>query len=403
MSRRNPRRRPKARKNNRAKTPNALVDLKKKVRRSSIDTGGNTLFGKSLHADDYEKFFEALKKPPMHRSNSDMALLKLLVSSVLALQSIPPGNFEGICRNIIHRGVGRKELVCKKGDAALEAYIVATGSIDVELDFGQGPVVVVSFNPGDFFGDYGLQKDDAKRTADCRARTDVGVIAVPRKTYIKFMMLHMHGNRDLKKEFFLKKLCLPIFATPPKFDAKDFTEQMDFMVCKSFKKGDLIGLQGHPSKKIHFVVQGTVRVLKTISIEGVPTVCEVGRYRKGQSFGARYTSISETNVHTWCADNDITLYVISRNEFQKLFGQTSVALYKSTTNIIDCCDRELRLGLKHQRKWAQYKRDLVEIVKCGGRTEWLAIPMRAEQYGYAEVLVTSSQRSNVNIEEFINE
>lgn len=383
------------------KTPGKLAVLKKKLKRAGgYDVHHSQLFGKGCHSDDFKQFFEALAKPPKHRSRADMGLLKLLFADVQALQSIPASNFEGICRNIIHRHIPRKGLVVEKGEMAKEAYIVATGSIDVEVGNG---IVVFQFKPGDIFGDYGLQKDDAKRTADCRARTNVDVIAVPRKTYIKFMMLHMYGNKDLKKEFFTKKLCFSIYPTVPDFECKAFTEQMNWMVCKSFKKGDVIGLQGHPSKKIYFVAAGIIRVLKTVSIEGTPTVCEVGHYRKGQAFGATYTSINETNVHTWCADIDSTLYVINRADFQRLFGQESVAMYKATTNIVNCEDRELRQGLKHQRYWKSYKKELLDTVKCGANTQWLVAPKRAELYGETAIVIHSAQRSHIDVEEFINE
>jgi CRP-like cAMP-binding protein len=299
--------------------------------------------------------------------------------------------FDGICRFVIHKHIPRKQLVVKNGDAAEEAFIVAKGAIDVEIGNG---IVVFNFKPGDFFGDYGLQEDGAKRTADCRARTEVDVICIPRQTYIKYMMKFMYGNRDLKKKFFGQKLAFAIYPTKPEFDDASFAEQMNWMVAKSFNKGEIIGKQGHPSKKIFWVANGFVRVLKTITVEGEALVCDVGHYRQGQAFGANYTSINETNVHTWAADGPTTLYMISRADFQRMFGLDVVKMYTMTTNMLDCPVRELRKSLKNQRIWNDYKKSVVDLVTRGGRTEWLKMPENKMNRGASEILCASAQRNN---------
>lgn len=376
--------------------------LKKDKKTPSFSASNGLLFGRSVHPDDYCEFFERAQKPAIDRTKDDILFLKLYIANVQALQSIP--NFDGICRSIIHRHIPRGKLVVKNGDSATEAYIVATGGIDVELPNG---LVVFNFKPGDFFGDYGLQNTDAKRTADCRARTDVDVIAVPRITYIKYMMNHMYGNRNLKKKFFSKQLHYPIYPKLPDFDDKIFTEQMNWMVCKSYKKGDVIGLQGHPSKKLYFVVAGVIRVFKTIMFQGRAVICNVGYYRKGQAFGATYTSINETNVHSWIADTNITLYMVNRADFQRQFGKQCVNLYVKYTNIHSCHDRQLRLGLKHKKLWNQYKEQVIDSTLIDKAPKWLIAPKHESEKPKREILLSSAsrmaRRSNETIETFLND
>lgn len=370
--------------------------FKKLVIRATIET---KIFGQTVHPDDYKEFFEAISKKPKERTKSDMELLKLMIRNVQALQIIPPRMFDGICRHIIHKHFPRKELVAKKGDVAEEAFIVANGIIQVEIKNG---LVVHQYNPGDFFGDYGLQKESAVRTADCRARTDVDVICIPKQIFIKYMLNYMYGNQELKKKFFVKELLFPIFPKKPKNE--EFTEQMNWMVAaveiysydvfillytygglQSYNKGNVIGLQGHPSKKIFWVANGRIRVLKTITIEGQTKVCDVGYYRKGQAFGANYSSINETNVHTWIADGPTTLYTIKRGDFQRFFGHEMVKMYKESTNMLECPVREIRGCLRNQKKWNEYKKQVINAVMHGARTDGIELPKINSKYNQCKI------------------
>lgn len=359
----------------------SVMQLKEKMLRLNAArlAAGARLFGKPCHVDDSDDFFCALNNPTYKRTNQEVFLIKLMLRQVEALQSVPSHSMDYICRHIRRKRVPKSELVVKKGDSATECYIVASGQIDVEVRIPDKKhpgrmttIVVFHFKPGDFFGDYGLQEASATRTADCRAKSDCEVLSIPKSVYCKYMLQHMYGNRDLKKEFFIKRLLSPLY--PPKFLEivtndnhekfaeydKKLTEQMNWMVCKSFTKGSVIGLQGHPSRAVFFVVQGIVRCLKTIFVNGKPVILEIGKYQKGQSFGAQFTQIEEKNVHSWVAEGPVTLYTIGKSDFQKLFRTVCVGLYKNGTNQLQVSQGYLRKTLKQQADWAHYKKKLIQ-------------------------------------------
>lgn len=358
-----------------------VMELKEKMLRLNAArlAAGARLFGRPCHVDDCDDFFSAINHPSYKRTNQEIFLIKLMLRQVEALQSVPSQSMDHICRHVRRKRVPKSELVAKKGDSATECFIVASGQIDVEVQVpdkknpGQlTTIVVFHFKPGDFFGDYGLQEASASRTADCRAKTDCEILSIPKSVYCKHMLHYMHGNRDLKKEYFIKKLTAPLY--PSKFleivtnDSHDkfsqydkqLTEQMNWMVCKSFKKGSVIGLQGHPSRSLFFVVQGLVRCLKTVFVNGKPLILEIGKYQKGQAFGSQFSQIEEKNVHTWVAEGPVTLYTIGKSDFQKLFRTVCVTLYKNATNQLEVSPGYLRKALKQQADWSQYKKKLIQ-------------------------------------------
>ena len=371
----------------RTKTSNASdLDFK-------YSSSNGLLFGKYVRAEDYNDFFDALTTHPINRTDDHMLMLKLFCADIEALQHIPLSNFNSICRSLTHQRLKRGDILCKKGDDADGAYVVATGSVNVEVNGN----VVATFKAGDFFGDYGLQNKDAKRTADCRAGSVVDIISIPRRIYKHYMLDHLHHNRDMKKKYFLRKLCAPIYprTATPKFTDEKFTKQMDWMICKSFKKGDIIGKQGHPCKKLYFIISGVVRVLRSIMHNAKVTVCDVGYYRKGQWFGTMYSGVYERNVHTWIADQTVTVYMINRADFLRLFGRDSVELYKKFANTLLSEDRELKQEFRTQKLWKIYKKQLMDSVSTGELDpKWLHPPKHQANQCKDGILVDFALRMN---------
>jgi MFS family permease len=98
---------------------------------------------------------------------------------------LPEPTLEQLAAALVPVEVPAGRTVFQRGDAGDRFYVIADGTVEVEVEPGQGKVL----GPGDFFGEIALLRD-IPRTATVTAQAGVGLYALERDDFIGALTGH---------------------------------------------------------------------------------------------------------------------------------------------------------------------------------------------------------------------
>ena len=94
---------------------------------------------------------------------------------MILAQERQPSIDDAIARLLDHcqrKQFAAKSTIVRQGDPSKDLFYIIEGSVTVMLEDSQGHEIVLAYlNPGDFFGEIGLFREQASRSALVRART----------------------------------------------------------------------------------------------------------------------------------------------------------------------------------------------------------------------------------------
>ena len=94
---------------------------------------------------------------------------------MILAQERQPSIDDAIARLLDHcqrKQFAAKSTIVRQGDPSKDLFYIIEGSVTVMLEDSQGHEIVLEYlNPGDFFGEIGLFREQASRSALVRART----------------------------------------------------------------------------------------------------------------------------------------------------------------------------------------------------------------------------------------
>jgi putative ABC transport system ATP-binding protein len=99
-------------------------------------------------------------------------------------QEYPPAMLMELAREMDRERFSPGSVIVRQGDEGDSFYVVASGTVDVEVEDGGKGEVVATLGEGDFFGEVALVKDEP-RNATITATSPVVVYALPREHFIK--------------------------------------------------------------------------------------------------------------------------------------------------------------------------------------------------------------------------
>ena len=111
-----------------------------------------------------------------------------------------------IAKQTERRSYSPGDLIIRQGDAATELYLLLTGEVVVYNDGsdGEGHIIRRLRQRGDYFGEMGLLREDARRLASVRAvgAEDVEVLVIGRDTFVTMVGDSRQTHAVIKDEMY---------------------------------------------------------------------------------------------------------------------------------------------------------------------------------------------------------
>lgn len=121
------------------------------------------------------------------RKNPSSGELSGLLQSMPFFTGIEQSVLTALERACFRKKVGKGARIFYREDPAIDFYLLLEGEVDLTLTSPDGRELVINMmRPGDFFGELGLLTGQP-RSADAVARTDVDLVAVPRKAFLEIV------------------------------------------------------------------------------------------------------------------------------------------------------------------------------------------------------------------------
>jgi CRP-like cAMP-binding protein len=105
--------------------------------------------------------------------------------SIPLFAQLPPDALERLAEVATEVEAQPDQVLVQPLQAGTGMYFVLTGTVEVEAREGWREL-----GPGDFFGELALLTDDGRRTARCRAKTDVRCLAFDRAAFEDLVREH---------------------------------------------------------------------------------------------------------------------------------------------------------------------------------------------------------------------
>jgi CRP-like cAMP-binding protein len=123
--------------------------------------------------------------------------------------------------NCNHRGYEDGQLLFKKGEQAVSAYIVVSGSVEFFADSGKLLYDGGRFGPGTVIGESAMIVR-AERPAAARAVGDVEVMEIPRSVFLRVLREYPEIAEKIRRVMASR---VGAFVTDLKAYQKDFTDE----------------------------------------------------------------------------------------------------------------------------------------------------------------------------------
>ncbi len=203
------------------------------------------------------------------------------------------------------------EVVIRQGDAGEEVdnfYVVEEGTLDIFIKKGADaePTHMGEIKPGGYFGELALMYQ-TPRAATVKAKTDVLLWAVDRKTFRRVLLVSILQRRKLFEEFLSS---VPLLDALSPYETSNLC---DALQIKELPAGSAVYEEGSPGDTFYLLEEGKVSVTRGGK--------EISRLGRGECFGEVVLLTDKPYDATVTAvDGPVKLAWIDRNSFNDLLG-----------------------------------------------------------------------------------
>jgi len=202
------------------------------------------------------------------------------------------------------------ETIIKQGDQGDNFYVVDSGICEVYVSKEQPTLQrVATVGPGGSFGELALIYG-CPRAATVKAQTDVRLWCVDRFTYRRVLMDTTIKKRKMY-EMFLERV--PIFEHLTKYERITISDALESV---SFRNGETIVRQGERGDVFYIIVEGTVKVLKTV--DGQER--SLGLLNPADYFGEIALLTDQPRAATVLAVGPVKCVKLDRERFNRVLG-----------------------------------------------------------------------------------
>lgn len=200
-----------------------------------------------------------LRRPKRTVEWTDISMLKEYIISVPIFSDLDDEELETIVRNSLVRLYMRKEDIVRQGEEGKEFFIILEGEVGVFKEDDGREIQLATLKPRDSFGEitllYGI-----KRTATCRALSDVKTLVISQWLFSKFLPKFKGGERientlriseSMRRNPFFQEL-----------SGKTMSKIIMSSEEVEFSEGEVILREGEFPEEIWLIREGEAEVLK---------------------------------------------------------------------------------------------------------------------------------------------
>jgi cAMP-dependent protein kinase regulator len=211
--------------------------------------------------------------------------------------------------------------IIKQGEQGSVFYVIDSGSCDIFVEKPAGITTLVStLSRGGSFGELALLYG-SPRAASVIATSPVRCWSMDRATY-HGLLACLASQKRTQYEAFLKNI--PIFSPCTKWELLRIVDALQPIV---YRPGDVIVRQGDPGDFFYIVLEGEVRVTKTL--ESGNTVM-VGQLGPSRYFGELALLNNQPRASTVTAATAVRCVRVNRDGFDRVLGPCEELLRRNS-------------------------------------------------------------------------
>ena len=204
----------------------------------------------------------ALEKPSHLRDIEDLYLLEELIVGVKFLSNLTLEKRLEVARVLHYELCEPGHKVFEQGEVGTAFYMLLTGTVAVEVasEDGGDAVEVGQLGEGDSFGELALMQEGSLRAATIKAVEPCELLKVEREQYNVILKTLMSDELQEKVDF-LRQVSL--FREC----GDNHLQSIAYVLgARSYKRGDVVVMQGQPSEEMYFVCSGSARVIMALEV-----------------------------------------------------------------------------------------------------------------------------------------
>ena len=204
----------------------------------------------------------ALEKPSHLRDIEDLYLLEELIVGVKFLSNLTLEKRLEVSRVLHYELCEPGHKVFQQGEVGTAFYMLLTGTVAVEVasEDGGDAVEVGQLGEGDSFGELALMQEGSLRAATIKAVEPCELLKVEREQYNVILKTLMSDELQEKVDF-LRQVSL--FREC----GDNHLQSIAYVLgARSYKRGEVVVMQGQPSEEMYFVCSGSARVIMALEV-----------------------------------------------------------------------------------------------------------------------------------------
>ena len=204
----------------------------------------------------------ALEKPTTLRDMDDLYLLEELIAGVKFLANLTLEKRLEVCRVLNYELCEPGHKVFQQGEVGTAFYMLLTGKVAVEVvsEDGGDAVEVGQLKEGDSFGELALMQEGSVRAATIKAVEPCELLKVEKDDYSRILKTLMSDELQEKVDFLRQ---VGLFRDC----GSNHLQSIAYVLgARSYKRGEVVVMQGQPSEEMFFICSGSCRVIIAIDV-----------------------------------------------------------------------------------------------------------------------------------------
>jgi len=256
---------------------------------------------------------------------------KLSVERTPLLSGLSGDEFEAFMDSLALKHYAKNDVVFKMGDAGESLYLVAMGTLRLEMTLPTGKKRVFSqFSEGDFFGEIAFMSH-GKHVDTAIADDELSILEIDRNIFDIWVKKHPK-IQSVVELFYRQRVLARVLAMTPIFDsvpAEARTALADKFQLHTFKKDEVVINEGKSGKSFFLIRSGQVSIM-TRDIRKVGENVQLGTMEEGDFFGEVALLTDKPRTATVVANGDLELMELTRDDFNEI-----VQTYPSIRNTVE--------------------------------------------------------------------
>jgi len=261
---------------------------------------------------------------------------KLSVERTPLLSGLSGDEFEAFMDSLSLKNYVKNDAVFEAGDAGESLYLIAMGTLRLEMTLPTGKKRVFSqLSEGDFFGEIAFMSH-GKHVDTAVADGELSILEIDRHTFDIWVEKHPK-IQSVVEVFYRQRVLARVLAMTPVFDgvpAEVRTALADKFQLHTFKKDEVVIKEGKSGRSFFLIRSGQVSIM-TRDMRKPGENVQLGTMEEGDFFGEVALLTDKPRTATVVSNGDLELMELTRDDFNEI-----VQTYPSVRNTVEAYQKQ---------------------------------------------------------------